>query len=51
MATNSNTAEVLSEDWFRQVNGLLDSVEVPGQITQNPQNQPTGMSFPFLSKT
>ena len=48
MATNSTSAEVLSEDWFRQVNGLLDTVEVPGQITQNHQNQPTGMSFLFF---
>ena len=47
MATSSTSAEVLSEDWFHQVNGLLDTVEVAGQTTQNAQSQPTGMIFFF----
>ena len=49
MATNSTSANVLSEEWFQQVNGLLDTVEVAGQTLENPQHAPsqipTGMFF------
>ena len=49
MATNSTSANVLSEEWFQQVNGLLDTVEVAGQTIQTPQHAPsqisTGMTF------
>jgi len=49
MATSSTSAQVLSEEWFHQVNGLLDTVEVADQTPQNVQSQPTGMSFFFFS--
>ena len=49
MATSSTSAQVQSEEWFHQVNGLLDTVEVADQTPQNVQSQPTGMSFFFFS--
>ncbi len=48
MATSSTSAQVQSEEWFHQVNGLLETVEVADQTTQNVQSQPTGMSFFFF---
>ena len=49
MATNSTSANVLSEEGFQQVNGLLETVELAGQNLENPQRAhsqiPTGMFF------
>ena len=39
MSENSGLPETLSEDWFQQINGLLDGVQVPEQIAQNGPDQ------------
>ncbi len=39
MAENSTLPETLSEDWFQQINGLLDGVQVTEQIVQNAPDQ------------
>ena len=36
---NSIQPETPSEDWFRQINGLLDGVQMQEQIIQNPPDQ------------
>jgi len=48
MSTNQSQPEVLSEEWFRQVNGLLDAVNVVEQTPQNPTPRlPSGIYFQF----
>ena len=46
MLGKQSQPDILSEEWFRQVNGLLGSVEVVEHPAQNPtQNLQNGIAF------
>ena len=48
MSDNQSQPGMLSDDWFRQVNGLLGAVEVVEHPAQNPtQNLQNGITFSF----
>ena len=43
MEAANNLPETLSDEWFRQVNGLLDGLQVEEQIVENVSDHPTGI--------
>ncbi len=44
MAENSGLPETLNEDWFQQISGLLDGVQVQDQIIKNAPDQAMQLS-------
>ncbi len=50
MEQSSTLSETLSEDWFRQINGLLDGIQVQEQIVQNVSDQPAGIYDRYIFK-
>ena len=43
MAVNNALPEALSAEWFQQINGLLDGIQVQEQIVQNGADRPAGI--------
>ena len=48
MSGKQSQPDMMSDEWFRQVNGLLGAVEVVEHPAQNPtQNLQNGITFSF----